>query len=373
MIGRPENHWQRAAAGIVERFTGRAVTKTTGSLHIRNPVNTDRLLALFVLASMPAAIIGMLSAGADYLAAIVAQPDLNTGWRMFALKAAGFSTSPDGALATLLLGLMIVAPLVLVATFTSITWEIVFAALRRRPVDPGWPMASWLFVLLLPPGTPLVLAAVGMTFGVVLGKHIFGGTGRYIASPAVLGALFLHYAYPTLFADMTIWHTTDKFGTAELMNQGMSWWQTFAHRELGLLGTGSALACAGGGLWLAVAGVASLRTLAGALFGLLLAATIASALGGTFAAHWHFALGSFAFCWAFTLTDPTTLPLTRGGRWLHGIFFGVLVILMREADPTHPEGTLFAVLLAGLFVPLIDFAVLRAQHLLFGGQLEIET
>jgi Na+-transporting NADH:ubiquinone oxidoreductase subunit B len=370
MTGRPENRWQRAAAGIAERFTGREVTKTTGSLHIRNPLNTDRLLALFILASIPAAIVGTLSAGTEYLAAIVAQPDLNTGWRMFALT--GAAASPDDAPAVLLLGLTIIAPLVVVATMTSITWEIVFAALRRRPVDPGWPMASWLFVLLLPPGTPLVLAAIGMTFGAVLGKHIFGGTGRYIASPAVLGALFLHYAYPALVADMTIWNTADGLATAEVANQGMSWWQTFAGREPGLLGTGSALACMAGALWLAVAGVASLRTLTGALFGLLLAATIATALGGTYPAHWHFALGSFAFCWAFTLTDPTTLPLTRGGRWLHGIFFGVLVVLMREADPTHPEGTLFAVLLAGLFVPLIDFAVLRAQHLRFGGQLEIE-
>lgn len=369
MTGRPENHWQRAAAGIVERFIGRELTKTTGSLHIRNPVNTDRLLALFVLASMPAAIVGTLSAGTDYLATIAAQPDLNTGWRMFALTAAGFSISPDDVLAPLLLGLMIVAPLVVVATITSITWEIVFAALRRRPVDPGWPMASWLFALLLPPGTPLVLAAVGMSFGAVLGKHIFGGTGRYIASPAVLGALFLHYAYPTLFADMTIWNTADEFGTAE----GMSWWQTFAHSEPGLLGTGSALACTAGALLLAVAGIASLRTLAGALLGLLLAASIATALGGTFPAYWHFALGSFAFCWAFTLTDPTTLPLTRAARWLHGACFGVLVVLMREADPTQPEGSLFAVLLAGLFVPLIDFAVLRTQHARFKGRLEIET
>lgn len=373
MSARLQTHWQRAVAGIAERFAGLEVTETKGSLHIRKPLNTDCLLAYFILASMPAAIIGTLHTGADYLAGFAAEPGLYAGWRLSALHAAGLSASPDDTGASLLLGLTIIGPLIMVATVVSIAWEVVFAALRRRPIDPGWTMASWLFVLLLPPRTPLWLAAVGMTFGAVLGKHIFGGTGRYITSPAVLAALFVYYAYPALFADVTIWHAAGEAGIAAAMNEGMSWWQVFSRGGSGLLGTGSALACAIGGLWLALTGIASLRTFGGALLGLVLAATIATALGGTFPAHWHFALGSFAFCWAFALTDPTTLPLTRTGRWLHGACFAVLVVLMREADPTHPEGTLFAVLLASLFVPLIDFSILRVQQARLGGRLEIET
>jgi len=373
MSGMQRSPWLRAGAEMMGRLAGGAFHATSGSLHVRHRANTDRLLAMFVLASLPAALVGAWGVGSEVLNALTPEMELPGGWRVQALAALGMNASPDRFVAALVLGLMFIVPLMLVATTVSVLWEIVFATVRERAVDPGWPMTSCLFVLLLPHDTPLLLAAIGMTFGTVLGKHIFGGTGRYIASPAVIGALFLHFSYPALSSATSTWQTVASLGSAAAIEQGISWWQVFWGNEVGMLGTSSALACAAGALWLAVTGVVSWRTLFGALLGLTGAVTIASLFGETLPAHWHFALGSFAFCWAFVLTDPTTLPLTRAGRWLHGALFGVLVIIMREADPTHPESTLFAVLLASLFVPLIDYIVLRAQHTRCGGRLEIET
>jgi Na+-transporting NADH:ubiquinone oxidoreductase subunit B len=329
---------------------------------VRNACGTERVLLLFIVASLPAALVGAWSAGADWLLASADVPAAAVGWRQLLLAAGGLSLSPDHVPSALLAGLTLLLPLLFVATATSIAWEIVFASARRRPVDPGWAMSSWLFVLLLPPQTPLLFAALGMSFGAVIGKHVFGGTGRYIASPAAIGALFLNFAYPSLAPAASSWSSIAALGAAEAVQQGMSWWALFAGGQSGSLGTVSALACIAGALWLALAGAASWRTLAGGLAGLSVAALVATSVGGTLPPHWQFALGNVAFCWAFVLTDPTTLPLTQSGRWLHGALFGLLVVLMREADPSRPESTLFAVLLAALLVPLLDYLSLRVHR-----------
>lgn len=345
---------------LIRRSGHATVLHTTGvgpggPVHLCNPRSTNEILLLFVVASLPAALVGAWSAGARWLA--LSTDTAPGGWRLELLTAVGLS--PTSETAALFAGLTFLLPLFLVATLVSLAWAIVFSTVRHRALDSGWLMSGWLFVLLLPPQTPLLFAAIAMTFGAVIGNHVFGGTGRYIASPAAVGALFLHFAYPTLAPAATTWSEVAALGAAAAPGQGITLLSLLAGSESGMLGTTSALACAGGALWLALTGTASFRTLAGGLLGLFLAGWLAFALGGSLPPYWHFAAGNVAFCWAFVLTDPTTLPLTRSGRWLHGLAFGGLVVLMREADPTRPESSLFAVLLAALLVPLIDYLTLR--------------
>lgn len=335
------------------------------SVLLCNSRSTAQLLLLFVIASVPAALVGAWSSGAAWIAASADA----AGWRQQLLAILG--SSADSPAAALFAGLTFLVPLFLVAAATGAFWETVFATARRRSVDPGWLMSGWLFALLLPAQTPLVFAAIGMSFGAVIGQQVFGGTGRYIASPAAIGALFLHFAYPVLAPATTSWGLVSAQGAAQAMADGVEWIALFAGRESGMLGTTSALACMFGAALLAFTGSASMRTLAGGLIGIFLAGWLAAELGGTLPPHWHFALGNAAFCWAFVLTDPTTLPLTRSGRWLHGFAFGSLIVLMREGDPMHPESALFAVLLAALLVPLIDYVTLRVTRRRRGGTLEI--
>lgn len=361
---------RQAIVGLLTRLGTSEQRATSGKLHIRQAANVDRLLAAFILASLPAALIGAWSIGNRSLAAF---SNGVTGWRIETLSAIGINLAPSDVGAALLLGMMYTLPLLGVTVAVSVAWEAVFSGIRRRAVDPGWPMTSWLFVLLIPHQTPFILAAIGISFGVVFGQHIFGGTGRYVASPAVLGALFLHFGYPSLSDAATTWGAIVELSSYNGIDGSRHWWAIFYIHESELLGSSSALACAAGAFCLAAARIASLRTLAGAIVGLVTAVAIAEIFDSPLPAHWHFVLGSFAFCWAFVLTDPTTLPLTRGGRWIHGILFGLLLVLIREADPARPEATLFAVLLAGLFVPLIDFIVLRVQSVQFNDRLVIET
>lgn len=362
----------RKAADFLRRLAGGGSSASAGPVHIRSHGDTWHLLVLFVIASMPAAFVGMLYAGDTWLSLIGSADGPVAGWRVTLLSAAGLAASGSVLNATAA-GLLLLLPLLLAAMIASIGWEILFATKRKRPVDPGWLMSSWLFVLLLPPETPLLFAVIGMSFGSIFGSLVFGGTGRYIVSPAVAGALFVHFAYPAILEVDSTWSVVAGIGTAAAVDQGITWWQVFLGRESGLLGTPSALACIAGAVLLISSGVASWRTLGGGLLGLLLAATVATGSSDTPPLFWQFALGNFAFCWAFLLTDPTTMPLTRAGRWVHGAVFGALVIVMRSADPTHPEASLFAVMIAALLVPMIDYIALRAYRWRHGSGLGIRT
>lgn len=337
--------------------------------HVRSSVTTGRLLGGFVVASLPAMLIGLWNLGYQTLAAAESLPvERLAGWPWSVMRALGLDPSADAVVACFSFGLLQLAPLFVTVIAVAYGWERIIASRRQRAVDPGWFMTAWLLVLLLPPATPVLLAAVAMSFAAVIGAHVFGGTGRYLVSPALLGVLFLHFSYPGFVAAAlplpglelaTSWALVAAEGPGTL-----DFIAVFAGAELGAVGAVSAAACLLGGVYLVRAGAASARTLLGGLIGLVAVALLANLFGPADAAwqvpwYWHLALGNFAFALVFLATDPTTTPLTPAGRWAHGVLIGMLTVMLRVVDPSHPEGTLFAVLLAGLAVPLMDHLALR--------------
>ena len=366
--------WRRVLDELTEQLLSAPTHATLSAPHIRAPVSVERLLFLFVIASVPALGVGLWNLGSQIFEALaVMEIGALPGWRGRVLNMLGLPLSTESATACLTLGLLHFIPVLVVALATSVFWEVLFATLRRRAVDPGWLMSSWLFALLLPATVPLWLVVLGMSFGIVIGKHIFGGTGKYIISPPLLGILFLYFGYPGLFvgeaALVPVPGFTGISTWAAVADAGIpletTWLQVFLGQEIGFLATGSALACLIGAVFLIYNGAASWRTVLGALGGLAATALLFNQWGGEDPAwllpwHWHVAIGSFAFGIAFLATDPTTLPTTAAGRWIHGTVIGVLTVTMRVANPAHPDGALFAILVAGLATPLIDYCVLRA-------------
>lgn len=246
-------------------------------------------------------------------------------------------------------------PVLAAALLAGFLWERVFSRRRQRRADPTWVSAAWLLALLLPAGTPLWLVATATSFGLVFGHYLFGGLGRALVSPALLGALFVNFSYPGI-AD------PPDFGS--LPSQGGWLDSALAQPGGGALAGASAAACAVGALLLVRTGAASARTVLGGLAGAAATGMLFNALGtGHQAAelpwYWHLVLGNLAFGLAFLATDPSTAALTRPGRWIHGLLAGSLTVLIRVLDPAGPDGTLFAVLLAGLAVPLADDLVVR--------------
>lgn len=364
--------WRRTMAKSALRLQGRTPGLTTAMTHARARADTNSVFLLFVLASTPAMLVSAWSAGQQMLL----HNPASSGWRWQLLHASGLSISADEWMSCLFLGLAHILPVLAVALLVSLFWSLVFARYRSRSIDPGWTMVAWIYVLLLPVDLSPSLAAVGMTFAAVLGQHIFGGTGRYIVSPAVLGALFVQFSYPGAgqLSSVESWvvvAATGAVGEASALFPEM----TIAASNSAAVPM--ALACAVGAALLARVGVISLRTVLGGALGIALFATLAGALGDSpiakLAWHWHLALGSLPICLAFVITDPTTLPLSRGGRWIHGLLFALSVMAIRILDPTHPDGSMFAVLLATLSVPLVDYLVLRRHVARTAGRLELRA
>jgi Na+-transporting NADH:ubiquinone oxidoreductase subunit B len=324
-------------------------------------------LGLFVYASLPAALAGVWNLGARVREASLQAPATPGPWQVEMLRDLGIGLEQPGPLPAVAIGCAFLLPLLLTSLAVSRAWAEGFARLRGRPLDPGWALTAWLYTLLLPATMPLHFAALGLSFGVVFGCHVFGGSGRYIVNPALLGIAYAAIAHPSLLAGTqwlpgasvpSSWAAVAADGIAAGVAGGPAWLPLFLGNRIGALGTPSALACLLGAAFLIARGAASPRIVLAAVAGLALA----SGLLGALPWYWHLALGNFAFVLAFVATDPTTRPLTAGGCWAYGALFGVLTIVLRVADPEHPEGTGFALLLASLCAPLLDHLATRSAR-----------
>lgn len=240
----------------------------------------------------------------------------------------------------------------------SFACHAAFAKLRRRPLDPGWLMHGWLLGMLLPLALPWPLVIVATAFGVIFGSLIFGGSGRYLVSPALLGVVFIAVSYPDAFTGASASSPWPLVLAGEL-EPGAN--HALLSTPVKSIAQASPVACLLAALGLSLLGIGTWRIGAAAVGGTALG-SLGFALGGlgdsaaTIPLLWHWLVGYIPFCVAVVATDPSVVPVTRSGQWLYGLLIGVLVILLRLADPTHPEGTLTACLFAALFAPLIDRA-----------------
>ena len=240
-------------------------------------------------------------------------------------------------------------------------------------------MIALLFTLTLPPTIPLWQVAIGISFGVVIGKEIFGGTGKNFVNPVLAGRAFLYFAYPAQIAGDSVWTVVDGFtgatplglasagGINNIAATNITWSQAFLGQIQGAIGETSTLACLLGGAFLVYTGIASWRIIAGGLIGMIMTAVLFNFIGNesnpmvTIPWYWHLVLGGFAFGIMFLATDPVTSATTNTGRWLYGLLIGILIVVIRIANPTIPECTMFAILLANIFAPLIDYIVIQAN------------
>lgn len=314
-----------------------------------------------LIASLPAALAGNWNLGRQVGAASI---DASSAWQLALLEQVGIYHEGMRGFMAMLAGLAFFAPLLVLCLAVSRLWAEVFARLRGKPPDAGWYLTAWLYTLLLPATISPGIAALGLSFGVVFGSHVFGGTGRYIVNPALLGIVFVVLAYPPAMeawlpgdAALSTWAEVGRVGFAAGIDQGNAFWPVFLGQEVGAMGATSALACLLGAAYLIAVRLGSLPACAAALAGL----AIGSALIGDLPWYWHLALGNFAFLLAFILTDTATRPLTTAGAIAYGGVFAFTTIAIRMANPEHPEGSWFALLIATLAVPLFDYLSTAAR------------
>ena len=369
-----------ADGGIAGLPVAAGYGETRGAPHIRDSMSVRRAMNMVVLALIPCLLIGLYNTGFQANPAIAALgAAAPPGWRGAALDALGLGADPRDVLSVLVHGALFAVPVFVVALAAGRLWEAVFAALRRRPTGEGGLVVALLFTLSLPPSMPLWQVALGMSFAIVVGREIFGGVGRNFLNPALAGLAFLYAAYPGSMVGETAWAAPDAFTGATAVASlppaaleaiawvGSSWMQHFVGLAPGGIGNGSVVACLIGAAVLLRARVASARIMAGVLIGAVATGILFNVSGGDegrFLAlpwHWHLVLGSLAFGAVFLATDPVSAALTDTGRWIYGLLIGVLIIVVRVANTTHPDAVIFAVLLGNIFAPLIDHLVIRAN------------
>jgi Na+-transporting NADH:ubiquinone oxidoreductase subunit B len=219
---------------------------------------------------------------------------------------------------------------------------------------------------------PLWQVALGISFGVIVGKEVFGGTGFNFLNPALTGRAFLFFAYPAQMTGDAVWVAVDGVTSAtplaqEAAGSGATWMEAFLGIMPGAAGETSTLAILIGGVLMIITGVISLRVVIGILLGAAATSLLFNVIGpsSNFLAvmpwYWHFVLGGFAFGTIFMATDPVSASMTNTGKWIYGVLIGIMVILIRVVNPAFPEGMMLAILFGNLCAPLIDHFVVSAN------------
>ena len=289
---------------MMNRFLWSSNSVTRTAPHIRDANNVQRLWNYFVIASIPTWLIGLWSLGHQTNLAIADfMLDEVPGWRAGFLAKAGFGYDAFSIIDCMMHGLLYFLPIFLVALLVGATWEAVFATMRKRPVDEGLLAIAWFLALILPVTVPLYQVALGMTFGIVVGKLIFGGSGRYLVNPALLGLTFLAFSYPDLLFGEGVWVPvagydqptaleliTTEGGLKILSAVDYSYWQLFIGDRPGSVGAVSTFGAILGALFLVWTGMASWRVMLGSLIGLIVMALICNAVAP---AHHLFSLPWF--------------------------------------------------------------------------------
>ncbi|MDJ0928211.1 MAG: NADH:ubiquinone reductase (Na(+)-transporting) subunit B [Gammaproteobacteria bacterium] len=352
------------------------VTRTAP--HIRDGIDLKRVMIYVVLAVMPALVVGLWNTGYQANVAMQAMGvDAIAGWRGDWLALFGIGYNPDSVWDCFWHGFVYFLPIYVVTLVAGGLWEVLFAGVRNHEVNEGFFVTSMLFALTLPATIPLWQVAVGISFGVVIGKEVFGGTGKNFMNPALVGRAFLFFAYPGDISGDAVWTAVDGFsgatplalgaagGLPEIMAAGVSWQDAFIGKLQGAIGSTSALACLLGAVFLIYTRVAAWRIMAGVMIGMIATTLLLNAIGSDtnpmFALpwYWHFALGGFAFGMVFMATDPVSAAMTNPGRWVFGALIGAMTVLIRVVNPAYPEGIMLAILFANLFAPLIDYVVIQ--------------
>ncbi|BDM63350.1 Na(+)-translocating NADH-quinone reductase subunit B [Shewanella sp. NFH-SH190041] len=349
-----------------------------GRTHVRDNLDLKRMMITVWACTFPAMFIGMYNVGLqaqDALIAGFATPDV---WQVSLFSLFGTELTANATWPTLMwYGACFFLPIYAVTFVVGGFWEVLFASVRGHEVNEGFFVTSILFALTLPATIPLWMVALGITFGVVVAKEVFGGTGRNFLNPALAGRAFLFFAYPLNMSGDTTWVVADGYSGATALSQAATgdlqygvtpqWWDAFFGFIPGSMGEVSTLAILIGGLVIVYTRIASWRIIAGVMVGMFAVSTLLNLIGSDtnpmFAMpwYWHLVLGGFAFGMIFMATDPVSASFTNQAKWAYGALIGAMAIFIRVINPAFPEGMMLAILFANLFAPLFDHFVVQAN------------
>ena len=367
-----------------------------GSTHLRDGIDLKRMMITVVMALIPVTIFGMWNAGYQANQAIEQMEavgiDHQGDWHYTIHHAMGFTNNASSHADNFVLGAIHFLPIYIVCMFVGGHIELVFSVLRGHEINEGFLVTGLLFPLTLPPSIPLWQVAIGISFGVIVAKEVFGGTGRNFLNVALTSRAFLYFAYAGQISGDKVWTAVDGFSGATALGQmaaapensvavkslasvaygwgetgAITWWDAFLGTVQGSIGETSTLLCIVGAAILIATGIGSWKIMAGVLAGVTATSLLLQGvnsgtnpmLGVPF--YWHWVLGGLAFGLVFMATDPVSASMTEKGKWIYGGLIGFMTVLIRAINPAFPEGIMLAILFGNVFAPLIDYFVVQAN------------
>ena len=376
----------KSMKGFVRSLVIASGRSTKGQVHVRDAIDVKRTMTLVGLCLLPAILFGLYNVGLQAQLALASGLTTPETWKLALFNAlSGGLSAETGVIGLFLYGLSFYLPIYLTALLTSLFWEVVFAKVRRQELHEGFFVTALLFTLILPVSIPLWLVVMGISFGVVIAKELFGGMGYNFLNPALAGLAFIYFAYPSEVTTVKQLVAVDGFSGATALAQAAAgklqfadyawysafsdpnWWNNFFGFTVGAIGETSTLAVLLGGLLLLITRLADWRIVVGVMLGMIATATLFNVIGSStnqmmaMPWTWHLVTGGFAIAMMFMATDPVTTSYTRQGKFAYGALIGFMTILIRVANPKMPEGVMLAILFANLWAPLFDYLVARAN------------
>lgn len=357
--------------------------RAKGTAHVRDGLDLKRLMLTVVAALIPCVLWALYNTG--YQAAVAvegAATRLDTWQDIIFYDMLRMTADSTDVIGCVIHGAIYFVPVYVTGLAVGGIIEATFAIVRKHEITEGFLVTSLLFPLTLPPTIPLWQVALGIAFGVVIGKEVFGGVGMNVLNPALTGRAFLFFAYPAQISGDQVWIAADNLAAdgysgatylAQAAESGLDtltnevWWNGFFGLVPGSMGETSAFCALLGAGILIFTQIGSWRTMAGVFVGTVAMAGLLNWVGSEtnpmFAVPWHFhvVLGGWAFGTVFMATDPVSSAFTERGKLIYGFGIGVMVILVRVVNPAYPEGMMLAILFMNIFAPLIDHYFVQAN------------
>lgn len=247
---------------------------------------------------------------------------------------------------------------------------------KSYPLIPGI-----LLGMIVPVSTPLWLVVIGVFFATVVGKLLFGGFGNNIFNPALLGYLFLTFAYFGVMtgnnaaigansyfnakevADavssatpMTVF-MGDRVGSVNLLIEKFGLLKMFLGFTPGALAETSALLCLLAFIFLTIRKTIDWRIPTIYVGSVFVLTYIIGAING-YAGTLNYALfgvlnGGLMFGAVFMATEPVTSPRNPNGVILYSFGLGALTVLFRFAS-SMPEGVATSILIMNMFTAALE-------------------
>jgi len=358
-------HWLYPVYEATETILFSSDERTSSAPHIRDNIDIKRVMILVVVTLIPCYIFGAINVGYQNAHALGIERSL---------------------IDNLLYGAKVIIPIIAVTFITGAFWEVLFAIVRKHEISEGFLVTCALIPLTMPPSIPLWQLSIATTFGIVIGKEIFGGVGMNIFNPALVARAFIFFSYPSKISGDMVWligpdgysgatalaipASTKGADAVSLLNGvsqfDYSWINLASGWIPGSIGETNKFIILIAAIVLMLMKLISWRVVLGGVSGLLAMSYIGTLIAPysdnsmlSIPPHYHLVMGSFAFGLTFMATEPVTGSHTDTGRLFYGFFIGALTVIIRSINPAYPEGVMLAILLMNAFASLIDYFVVR--------------